>query len=316
MNPDPLQLILTFDAEADIFDGSIGAAGAPSWRGIEEGIPQILEMMAAYSDSNAAPLRATWFVRTDREIAEWHGEAAFLLRRYDTFWRSRLAVGDEIGFHPHFSKRALADVSGHTHRCEIMGALQAVHAAGYAPVTSRLGEAFGSNAALAALEDFGFEADSTAMPGRVRRDAERTLDWGGTPERPYHPSQADYRVPGGPERKLLEVPMSMVPVRADYDAAPFPRYVDLSFHHAMLRDGLAGLLATAPLLVAVTHPSTILPGIRARRHGLLSFDAGEFRRNLDFIFTECARVGREVHSLTLNEYSRQFAEAGDPALAR
>jgi hypothetical protein len=316
MNSDPLHLVLTFDAEADVFDGSIGAAAAPGWRGIDEGIPQILEMLAGYSDGNGAALRSTWFVRTDREIAGWHGDAAFLLRRYAAFWRSRLAAGDEIGFHPHFSRQAQAEASGAMIRREIADALKAARGAGYDPVSSRLGEAFGSNAALATLEDFGFETDSTAMPGRVRRDADRCLDWSGTPARPYHPAVADYRVPGVPERALLEVPMSMVPVQADYDAAPFHRYVDLSFHHAALRPGLSALLATTPLLVTVTHPSTILPGIAAARHGLLSFDAGEFRRNLDLIFTECARLGREVRSITLNECPRLFTAADEPALFR
>jgi hypothetical protein len=316
MNFEPLHLVLTFDAEADIFDGSIGAAVAPGWRGIEEGIPQILEMLAAYTDGTGAALRPTWFVRTDGEIADWHGDAAFLLRRYDVFWRRRQAGGDEIGFHPHFSRQAQAEASGAAIHREIADALKAVRDAGYNPVSSRLGEAFGSNAAFAALESFGFESDSTAMPGRVRRDADRSLDWSGTPDRPYHPAVADYRVAGVPERTLLEVPMSMVPVQADYDVAPFPRYVDLSFRHASLRPGLSNLLAAAPLLVTVTHPSTILSGIAPGRHGLLSFEAGEFHRNLDFIFTECARLGREVRSVTLGECSRLFTTAIEPTLFR
>lgn len=316
MNPAPLHLVLTFDAEADVFDASIGAAaGAGLWRGIEQGIPLIREMLAAQARVAGVPLRATWFVRTDREIAAQHGDAAHLLRRYDALWRARQAAGDEIAFHPHLSRRAQCDVTGALLRAEIGDAHAAVQAAGYAPVSSRLGEAFGSNAAFAALQESGFAADSTAMPGRVRHDAERSLDWSGTPARPYRPSLADYRKPGHPAHDLWQVPMTMVPVRADYDAAPLARYVDLSFHPAALRAGLAAALASVPLLVTVTHPSTVLPGIASRRHGLLSFEAAAFRENLGFIFSECARLGRAVHSLTLSACARHCRGTGNPELA-
>lgn len=316
MNPAPLQLVLTFDAEADVFDASIGAsAGADVWRGIEHGIPLIQEMLVAQTRAAGVPLLATWFVRTDCEIAAQHGDAAHLLRRYDALWRARQAAGDEIAFHPHLSRRAQGDVTGALLRSEIRDAHAAVQAAGYAPVSSRLGEAFGSNTAFAALQESDFAADSTAMPGRVRHDAERSLDWSGTPARPYRPSLADYRKPGHPVHDLWQVPMTMVPVRADYDTEPLARYVDLSFRPAALRAGLAAALANVPLLVTVTHPSTILPGIASRRHGLLSFEPSAFRENLGFIFSECARLGRAVHSLTLAACARHCRVAGKPEMA-
>lgn len=316
MNPAPLHLVLTFDAEADVFDGSIGArGGAAAWRGIEQGIPLIREMLDRQAREHGAPLRSTWFVRTDREIAAAHGDAAHLLRRYDALWRARQAAGDEIAFHPHLSRQAQTEDSGRLVREEIAEAHAAVRAAGYVPVSSRLGEAFGSNAAFAALREAGLAADSTAMPGRIRRDETRWFDWSATPARPYRPSATDCRVPGQPECGLWEVPMTMVPVWADYDEAPLARYVDLSFHPAALREGLAAALAGAPLLVTVTHPSTILPGIGPRRHGLLAFEALAFRQNLGFIFRECARLGREVRSLTLAEYTRHHALSGLPGLA-
>jgi hypothetical protein len=191
---------------------------------------------------------------------------------------------------------------------EINDALGAVRALGFAPTTSRMGEAFGSNTAMAVLEASGLITDSTAMPGRMRHDAHRCFDWSNTPRHPYHPGLADYRSPGQPQRRLLEIPMSMAPVRADYDTTPLLRYIDLSFRHVALHDGLRDLLVATPLLVTVTHPSTILPGIASRRHGLLSFEIEEFRRNLDFIFTECARLGREIRCLTLTECAVVFAE--------
>jgi hypothetical protein len=308
MNPTPLYLVLTFDAEADVFDGSIATSDscAPTWRGIEQGIPLITTTLAAMADSTGESLRATWFVRTDWEIRDVQGDAAFLLQKYALLWRERLAAGDEIGFHPHVARAGMLDEAGQAHRREIRDVVGRVRAAGFAPTVSRVGEAFGSNAVMSALEGEGFVADSTAMPGRVRRDAQRTLDWGGTPANPYKPSVADYRRPGQVARDLLEIPFSMVPVLASYDAVPLARYVDLSFHHQALREGLRSLIATASLLVTVVHPSTLLPQV-AFRHGLLSFDVKEFERNLGFIFAEAARYGRPVRCITLGECARMIA---------
>ena len=128
--------------------------------------------------------------------------------------RPLLERGDEIGFHPHLYRlsdgewRQETDVAAL--REQLAEAIEAMRGAGFEPRSSRIGEAFGSNEVMSALNEFGIQCDSTAMPGRVRRDAERQLDWGTTPQQPYHPSTADYRQPGAPELRLLEVPMSMI----------------------------------------------------------------------------------------------------------
>jgi hypothetical protein len=101
--------------------------------------------------------------------------------------------------------------------------------------------------------------------------------------------------------------MSMIETKTDYDRAPLQRYADLSFHHEVMRAGLRAFLATAPLLVTVTHPSTVLPGIALQRHGLLSFDIGNFGRNLDFILADCERLGREHRFITIGECAHRFA---------
>jgi len=175
-------------------------------------------------------------------------------------------------------------------------------------MSSRIGEAFGSNAVLAALDELGIHCDSTAMPGRVRKDEERHLDWETTPQEPYHPSSSDYRQPGPDSLGLLEVPMSMVETKADYDERPLRRYVDLSFRHEAIKDGLHSYLTDASLLVTVTHPCAVLPGITNRRHGLLSSDIREFKRNLDFIFSECKRLNRRYKFVTIGDCWDLFAD--------
>jgi hypothetical protein len=169
--------------------------------------------------------------------------------------------------------------------------------AGFSSKVSRIGEAFCSNAVMDALEECGIQIDSTAMPGRVRIDAERNLDWGMTPEHVYYPAVNDYRLPGNPTRKLLEIPMSMLRTIADYDQKPLLRYLDLSFHPRVIRDGISDLVKTAEIIVAVTHPSAVLKS--AIPHGLISFSADAFAENLDSLLLECSRQERPVKFVTL-----------------
>jgi hypothetical protein len=305
MSFEPLLITLTFDAEADVFDPSIGQAvgSAQSWRGIEEGIPMLDKILAHYQDSSGARACATWFVRCDDQIADLCGEPASLLKRYEDCWRRHEEMGDEIGFHPHlYEKRDgvwLQETDEAALRGQIYRAYEAMQKAGYAGCVSRIGEAFSSSGVMRVLDELGVICDSTAMPGRVRQDATRQLDWSGTPERPYYPSRTDYRVGGEDALSLLEVPMTMVSTKASYDREPLKRYVDLSFHHSVLREGLRSALPELRVLVTVTHPSTILGGIASAPHGLLSFAAGELVRNLEFILSECTRLGREYRFVTL-----------------
>lgn len=314
MTTDPLLVALTFDAEADVFDRSFGGEPSvqkPSWRGIEEGIPLLDEVLRGYRDSTGARACATWYVRGDRHLGALFGSSSHLLEKYRDLWHQHAARGDEIGFHPHLYRLNDGEWWQETDavalREQLTETLEAMRAAGFQPRSSRIGEAFGSNDVMAALDELGIQCDSTAMPGRVRRDAERQLDWGPTPQQPYHPSVADYRQPGTPELRLLQVPMSMIETKTDYDREPLLRYADLSFHHEVMREGLSAFLATAPLLVTVTHPSTVLPGIASQRHGLVSFDLGNFRRNFDFVLAECERLGRGHRFITIGECAHRFA---------
>lgn len=184
-------------------------------------------------------------------------------------------------------------------RGQVFRALDAMRGAGFQSQVSRIGEAFGSNAVMGALDECGVRWDSTAMPGRVRVDAERSLDWQGTPAQPYRPSLYDYRQPGEPAHRLIEVPASMIQTCAEYDREPLLRYLDLSFHSRALRNGIAALVKDAKIIVTVTHPSTILPG--RQPHGLLSFSVEAFAENLHLLLQECLHQGRPFRFITLRD---------------
>ncbi len=302
----PLRIALTFDTDADFFDQSLVAGStlpAPAWRGVAEGIPLILEHLRGIRDSGGNAARATWFVRSDNQLHELYGSHTFLLEQFASLWSGCSDAGDEIAWHPHLYRLKADAWVQETDAAELRRKLIESHAAvckaGRRPFASRIGEAYCSNEIMATLDSLGIGADSTGMPGRRRVDGQRSIDWTGTPRSPYHPSHADYRVPGAPHRNLVEIPMSIVPVRADYDADPFPRYVDLSFHPRALADGIGEYVRTAELLVTMTHPSGVLSDLSDRAHGLISFSVDAFKENLDSILRAAARHGRVTEFVTI-----------------
>jgi hypothetical protein len=137
--------------------------------------------------------------------------------------------------------------------------------------------------------------------GRVRKDESRNLDWENTPSHPYHPSRSDYRQPGPEPFGLLEIPMSMIYSKTNYDKHPLFRYADLSFRNEVVKDGLLARLQSAEELVTITHPSAILPDY-GYEHGLLSFDIQILRKNVETIVNGLNEIGRPFRFLTLKEY--------------
>ena len=98
--------------------------------------------------------------------------------------------------------------------------------------------------------------------------------------------------------------MSMLSTKADYDQKPLSRYLDLSFHPHVLRDGIVDLIKTAEIIVAVTHPSTVLNS--STPHGLISFSADAFAENLDSLLRECSLQERTFKFVTLSQIGTRF----------
>ena len=110
--------------------------------------------------------------------------------------------------------------------------------AGYVFRSLRMGECFHANETMHAANALGLTVDSTAIPGRKRNDSARVFDWLPTPDQPYFPSQNDCRVPAaGGSLPILEVPVTTMRVRAPYDVVSLKRYMNLTYHHHLFREG-------------------------------------------------------------------------------
>jgi hypothetical protein len=112
----------------------------------------------------------------------------------------------------------------------------------------------------------------------------RDLPTPGIPNVPYNPSIEDHRVAGTDTRAILEVPITVVPLRLDRDTQPdVLRYLNPAYHHALFRRAVAAVPQDA-LIVTVTHPyETLSRAGSSDPHPLLAFDAGVLRENLDFL---------------------------------
>jgi len=243
----------------------------------------------------------------DNQLKEIYGNAAYLLIKYRGLWEKVEEEGDEIGWHPHLYRKLEGKWIQETRYSYIKKDLQESHKAmietGFSPVCSRIGEAFQSNEIMIELFRLGIKIDSTAMPGRVRIDHERHIDWNGTPCDPYYPSKTDYRFPGkkGDSIGILEVPMSMIETKTDYDEKSLKRYVDLSFRNHIMKDGLEAHIRNSDYLISITHPSTILP-LYNINHPLVSYDIAEVEKNINTIISECNRLGKKIRFITVTEF--------------
>lgn len=315
----PLSIALTFDLDPDVFDASIDPESHRSrltWLCITLGISRIQEALASVSAFRGVAPPCTWFVRVDNQIADIYGRPAYLLKEHDEIFRAAQKRGDEISWHPHLYRRVGGNWMQETDDAALAEALKSsvadMRQMGYQVECSRIGEAYGSSGIMRSLSELGIKYDATAMAGRRRVDDQRLIDWLPTPSDGYRPSRADHRVPGKPDFPIIEVPMSMLQVKAEYDERPILRYLDLSFHPASLATGLSDLVKDAPHLVAVTHPSAILAECRpSKAHGLLSYAIEGLVENVLAIIACAEAAGRSVQFVTMSNLGRQIEKRID-----
>jgi hypothetical protein len=285
-----LHLALTVDVDPDNFDVSIfGADKRLSWRGVDEKVPELLEVLNPITDSLGNPPRITWFVRADSELHRTYGSYTYLFEKYNSLWKEREARGEEIAWHPHIETVRELDDS-----------FNSLKKLGRTVTSVRMGMSLGSNDFMEHFSSYGFRVDSTALPGRKRLDTNRVFDWLSTPEKPYFPSREDYRVPGDTRGDILEVPFTMMSTKADYDTEVCSRYLNLSYRQSPLtKNSLSRLAREKELLVMIVHPSELLPP--KEEHSLLSFDLSTVIANLTLIVEQAKKYDRNVVYTTLSD---------------
>jgi len=284
-----LYLALTIDVDPDNYDPSIfGVKGMMSWQGVDVCLNDFIRQLEVLKSKWGRSPRLTWFIRADQEIQKEHDSAGYLFEKYERYWKDFVSQGHELAWHPH--DRLLSD---------IRKSYQDLKALGHSFFSVRIGESFHSNDLMAELDAWGFQIDSTALPGRARQDQDRVFDWLPTPQEPYFPSMNDYRKPGNPSRKILEVPMTMIGTRAPYDQDVVKRYLNLSYRPEILNQDLGRVIVEQDLVVTILHPSELLT--HPQEHSLLSFRMDAIMENLMAIQEHASRCKKELEFITVFE---------------
>lgn len=286
--------MLTVDLGPDDATLGAGRSASSAWDRTSDGLARLDAALGRLEAELGAAIPVTWFVRADAIVGRQFGSALGAFERFDPFLRGVQARGHELAW-----LAQGAEGMAQTHA-------QLVRA-GYAIESARAGELSHDNASLAALDALGVAFDSSALPGRTRGGDGWRLDWAGTPAGAYHPSCDDYRVPGAPALDLLEIPLTTVPIRAPYDAAPLARYVNPAMHASVFAPAVAAVPG-GDYALCVVHPDELVPRASGG-HPLIAYDADTFVENLRCLARASAGRGRALSFTTVGAYGREVSRA-------
>jgi hypothetical protein len=299
-----LNLLFTIDVDNDGVEHD--ERTALTWHSIA----WIPDLKALFDSFN---LCLTWFVRADNQLKEVYGTAAYLLLEHAQIWSQMESSGDEVAWHPHLyewceaKRQYVSDQDEFRSVEKLNNTYSELRTKGFDFLSVRIGEAFHSNATMHAVEQLGLKVDSTAIPGRKRHDESRVFDWEATPNEPYYPSRTDYRIPDlANHRNILEVPMTTVPIKADYDTDYLRRYLNPSFFHANFKEGLdRHLAARSPqkkveeFMTIILHSDEVFA--TERTHSLYSFSLEEVRKNVAYLLNALEVAGLEYRILRMRD---------------
>ncbi|MBZ0267872.1 hypothetical protein K8I85_06940 [bacterium] len=226
----PIRLVIGCDTDPDRLDfGGIAFDRGSSpqvWNGVAR-VPHLRERLEGIHDSRGRRPAVTWFLRCDEQIRATEGSYDAALHRFADLWRQLEEAGDEIGWHPHFW-RLQPDGRVWFHEIDDeefqRTMLREAHAAfvaarGSKPASVRMGWDYHSNASMETLSELGIRIDLSALPYQsfagARDDRGASFagfyDWSTTGTLPYHPSAADYRLPGEGDRlAILALPQNLL----------------------------------------------------------------------------------------------------------
>ena len=281
-------IYLTFDIDQDFDPGSKDYYNrtAAKFDSFGAGFQKIINVLGGKPFSV--------FIRSDYQVSKIYGSYDYLIASNPTLIESIKRSGGELNWHIHLYCEKEGEwvpvldddlVEAFTTDCEQVKNISAINWR-----IVRIGECVMTNDLMHTLDKMGIRADSTALPGRKRDDAEKKLDWSITGNEPYHPSSVDYRAAGNDSLGILEIPMVTIPMKASYDKQPISRYVNLSFKTDVLFQNMDEFICKSGGLLSITHPFEVLsPGT----HGLIAYDMQTFERNIKELEAAVLRCGKK-----------------------
>ena len=306
-----LPILITFDTDSDDFQNQKFSSKQLSWNGISEGIPKIKSALEDIKDCFGNSPKITWFVRADNEINKIYGDSNFIFKKFHKIWRECEFLGDEIGWHPHLGKQDnqgnwLQETNLKKIRNIIEDTYENFKEINYLPKSVRVGGTFGSNELNKIFDKLNILCNSSSFPGRVFDFGSYKVSWLNSPKIPYFPDKANYSKSGKNNYNTLQIPLTVLPIKALYDEQYYDRYLDLTFKNSLIKKSFFKILPNLNFIVTLSHPNIIINELRNTQHGLLSFDIKNLYNNLVLIMKECKKHNLKTNFMTINEFYEQF----------
>ena len=298
---------LTFDLDNDFFEKSFSQKSTLNnkWDGFRIGVPKIFEIINKFEKKYNTKIKSTWFVRIDKDIENEFGDACYFLKKFIEIHETDNV---EIGWHPHIYKKNsktkfenndkfIIDEMDYIYN-KIVGIRSNIK-------SFRMGGMYMSNKILNFLQEKSFKIDSSSFPGRCREDDIFSFDWINSIDKPYYPSKKNIKISSqniNDNFRLLEIPLSTIKVKANYDKIYFDRYLDLSFHNKLISKKIEKYISENDYITIIYHPCCILDGIYAK-HELINFGSSNFKNNLKIIFNTLIKNRLNFNFQNLSELS-------------
>jgi hypothetical protein len=294
---------LTLDVGPD--DAVLGHAHerTSAWTRTTAGLRAMEDVQRQLAVLLGAPAALTWFVRADRHLAVTDGDALAAYTRFGEAMREHAAAGDAVGWMP----QVYSADGGTPDYADLEATCARVRDAGWPAEAVRMGGCFHDDETMARLDGLGVAVDCSALPGREKRDGGWRLDWRGTPAGAFHPALADYRRGGTPAHRVLELPLSMLPLAAPYDATPLPRYFNPAMHPELLAPHVDDLATRADYVQGVLHPDELVPPAHGG-HPLVAYSPAACVDSLGRLIERVRAHGREPVFLPVTDAAVRFAE--------
>jgi len=298
-----IRIILTIDVGPDGASLGKGHSSQFDWIKTREGIDKLLEVFLVLSSNHSIEIPATWFVRSDQIIYKNLGSYNALFDKVSE--QINYAEGmHELGWLPQ-----LYTVDNHTNSWNRDGdllilddAYKSLCDAGYKIQSTRMGNCFHDNQTMAAINNLGIKYDCSGLPYRMKKDGGWDIDWKLTDNKPYCPSKNDYRIPGSPSYEIIEIPLSMVPIKADYDEQPLARYLNPCFKKEYLWQNLEDVINKSNYIHCVLHPDELMPQGNSFKHPLVAYSQKETLNNLNRLVDVCRQKDDHIQFCAVCEF--------------
>lgn len=300
-------LCITFDTDADPLIQN--HKNSVTFKNLDYTLDKISNQISLIENKLNLKIPLSWFVRIDNQIKEIFGEYDWILNRYSKFWDVQLSKKNEIHWHAHIYEMINNQWSFPRNDEVFIRYIEDVY--NYIKKNNpnfkciRIGEAYMSNDIMNFLKKIGLKADSSSLPGRIRKDKEKIFDWSKSPNQPYFPSKKDYQSSSEVNEKFVEIPMNTIKTRCSYDKSYLLRYANLAFKNEVMQDGLKDYIKKNDLLVTVSHPYEFF-NIFNNNTELMQGNLHSLEINLNNILKICKDLNKKVNFITINDIIRKF----------